>query len=58
MRFSSRPSWRPLALGVRIKDMAKQSFGTHLREAREAVGLSQFELANLTGIPQRQISAI
>src|SRR5262245_61088201 len=38
--------------------MAKQSFAQHLQEAREAAGLSQFELARLAGIPQRQISAI
>jgi len=38
--------------------MAKQSFSRHLQESREAVGLSQFELAHRGGIPQRQISAI
>ena len=38
--------------------MATQSFATHLKEAREAAGLSQFDLARLTSIPQRQINAI
>jgi len=38
--------------------MATQPFGEHLKEAREAARLSQFDLARLTGVPQRQISAI
>jgi len=38
--------------------MATQSFAKHLKEAREAAGLSQFDLARLASIPQRQISAI
>ena len=38
--------------------MATQSFGNHLKDAREAAGLSQIDLAHLTGIAQRQISAI
>ena len=38
--------------------MATQPFGEHLKEAREAARLSQFDLARLTGIAQCQISAI
>jgi transcriptional regulator with XRE-family HTH domain len=38
--------------------MAKQSFAQHLKAAREAANLTQFELARLTGLAQRQISAI
>jgi transcriptional regulator with XRE-family HTH domain len=38
--------------------MAKHSFAKHLRDAREAAGITQFELAHRTGSSQRQISDI
>jgi transcriptional regulator with XRE-family HTH domain len=36
----------------------KHSFAIHLKEAREAAGISQFELAQRTGLTQRQIGDI
>jgi DNA-binding XRE family transcriptional regulator len=40
------------------ENMARQPFAKHLREAREATGISQFALARLAGFSQQQISAI
>jgi ribosome-binding protein aMBF1 (putative translation factor) len=49
------PKRKPPAV---IEPEAQEVFGKRLREAREAAGMSQVELARLSGIPQTNLPGI